>query len=90
MTNYQDAEGNPVQVMMLSRELAATAAAWCDGVPTEEMDPFSNATYPAVNVRTPDGAKRASLGDYIIKKQNGDFDVQRPLQFLTNHKLREN
>jgi hypothetical protein len=70
------------QHMIVTPEFVKVVAAWCKGVQTEEIDPFdSTKRYPALNVPTNDGAKRASLGDYVIKKEDGSFDVVTALDY---------
>lgn len=81
---FHDEDGHRVQAMLLSSELATVISVWCGGVLVEEIDPFDvNQRYPAINVPTPEGPKRASLGDYVIKHEDKTFGVVKPNKF--NH-----
>lgn len=55
-----------------SKELAL----WCGGNPVVEHDALDhNVTYGAVNVPCGGEVRRASIGDMIIRKDDGTFDV---------------
>jgi hypothetical protein len=69
--------------MLLTPELATVISVWCGGLLVEEIDPFdSTKRYPALNVPCGDEVKRASLGDWIVKKEDKTFDVMKPNEFL--------
>lgn len=68
--------------MIVTREFVKVVGAWCKGVETEEIDPFdSTLRYPALNVGTPDGPRRAGLGDYVVKNDDGTFCVMTALDY---------
>lgn len=68
--------------MIVSPELVTTVAAWCKGAQVEEIDPFdAEKRYPALNIQTREGVKRASLGDAVIKHDDGSFSIMGPLAF---------
>lgn len=81
--SYLNREGDEEQAMLLTPELITVVSVWCGGLIVEEIDPFDNSQrYPALNVQCGDKVKRASLGDWIIKKENNTFDVKKPKEFL--------
>lgn len=68
--------------MIVSPELVKVVGVWCKGVEVEEIDPFDpDKRYPALNVHTKEGMKRASLGDAVIKHEDGTFSVMGPLAY---------
>lgn len=68
--------------MIVSPELVKVVAAWCKGVQVEEIDPFdAEKRYPALNIQTREGVKRASVGDTVVKHDDGSFSVMSPLAF---------
>ena len=82
--------GEPVQSMLVSEQLANVISVWCSGVVVEEIDPFdSNKRQPGINVPCKDEVKRASIGDYVIKREDKTFDVIKPNEFQHSYKLRE-
>lgn len=73
--------------MLVTAETAEAVAAWCRGLLVEEIDPEdSSKRYPALNVQCGDEVKRASLGDYVIKHENGTYDVMGPMAYLEHTK----
>jgi hypothetical protein len=64
----------------LSELNAAEIAQWCQGSVVTEHDALDHdRTQPAVNVQCGDIVKRARLGDMVIRKNDGTFDVfQQP------------
>lgn len=54
-------------------------ALWCGGRVVEEVDALDPEKVQfGINVPCSGEAKRASVGDIIIHKSNGDFDVYKP------------
>lgn len=55
---------------------AAELAEWCGGKAVIEHDALDHSkTFPAVNVPVGEDVERASLGDIIIKNDDGSFRV---------------
>jgi len=51
-------------------------AHWCGGKLVVEQDALnSEVTSPGINVPVGDEVKRASVGDVIIRKDDGSFDI---------------
>jgi hypothetical protein len=87
---YHDENGHQIQAMLLSPELVTVISVWCGGVVVEEIDPFDvEKRYPALNVPTSEGPKRASLGDYVIKHEDKTFGVVKPNKFQHSYKSGE-
>lgn len=70
------------EAMLLTPELVTVVSVWCHGVIVDEIDPETFISYPALNVQCGDEVKRASLNDWVIKKEDGTFDVKKPNEFL--------
>lgn len=71
-----------VQVIALEEDNAQVLSQWARGVVVEEIDPFdADKKYPGLNVQCGDTVKRASLGDCVIKHDDGTFDVMSYLAF---------
>jgi hypothetical protein len=51
-------------------------ASWCNGVIVEEIDPFTDERFAALNVQCGDDVKRVSVGGTVVKKEDGTFDVR--------------
>jgi hypothetical protein len=85
VTDYMGPDGEPVTAMRLDPELVTVISVWCGGVIVEEINPENGERYPALNVQCKDKVKRASLGDYVVKKESGGFDVKKPNEFANNH-----
>jgi hypothetical protein len=84
--DYINDDGEQVQAMLMSPELITVISAWCHGVVVEEIHPHDDQQrFPALNLRTRDGAGRASMGDYVIKHEDGSFEVKRPGEFIRSH-----
>lgn len=67
---------------ILSAENAELLAEWCKGVLVVERDALdNNITQPGINVHCHDGfvsgGKRASVGDTIVRHDDGSFDVYK-------------
>lgn len=87
MSYYLNDKDEPAQALLLSPETVTIVSVWCYGVVVEEIDPFDNEIrYPALNVQTREGVKRASLGDYVLKHADGTFDVKKPGEFGRSHR----
>lgn len=90
MDDYVSSNGEKIVAMEVSPEMIGIISFWCNGVTVEEIDPHDvNVRYPALNVGTPEGPKRASLGDYVLKHANGTFDVQKPSAFKRENQRKE-
>ena len=85
IADYMGPDGEPVTAMRLDPELVTVVSVWCGGVIVEEIDPFTEERFPALNVQCKDEVKRASLGDYVIKHESGGFDVKGPNEFSSMH-----
>lgn len=73
--------------MQITAETVNAVAVWCNGIVVEEIDPeYSEKRYPALNVQCGDDVKRASLGDYVIKRKDGTYDVLGPMAYLASIK----
>lgn len=60
----------------LTENNAAELADWCRGRAVTEHDALSrDKSYPGINVPVGDGVQRASLGDTIIHKNDGSFEI---------------
>lgn len=84
MDYYTNREGHIVTAMRLDLELVTIVSVWCGGVPVDEID-LDGKKWPGLNVQCGDTVKRASLGDYIVKKEDGKFDVKKPYEFSQVH-----
>lgn len=67
--------------MLLTPELVTIISVWCGGVVVEEIDPFTDERLPALNVQCGEDVKRASLGDWVVKKEDRTFDVMKPNEY---------
>lgn len=56
-------------------------AKWCDGIVVEEIDQ-EDGRFPGINVQCEEEVKRASLGDWVVQLDNGNFDVMGPNRFV--------
>jgi hypothetical protein len=73
---------NEIEAKQLTMDNAIEVASWCGGVYVHEIDPFDeNKKFPAINVPTLDGPKRASQGSYVAKELGGKFVVYSQEQF---------
>lgn len=87
MDYYRTVDGEMVTTMRLSPELVTVVSVWAGAVIVEEIDPENGTRYPALNVQCGDEVKRASLDDYVIKKEDGTFDVKKPNEFIRHHNV---
>jgi hypothetical protein len=69
-----------VEAVKLSVDNAAQVANWAQAQMVEEKDALSHEAFDALNVKTPEGRQRCSLGMYVIKHA-GRFFVGHPSQF---------
>lgn len=75
-------EATEVSALQVSKEMVATVASWCGGLAVVEHDALDNEiTFPAVNVPTNRGVKRASEDDWVIQQEDGSFDVLGPTDY---------
>lgn len=86
---YTTEDGEQVEAMLLTADLVTVVSVWCSGVPVETFNPLTDQMIPALNVGTPEGPKRASLGDYVLKRKDSTFDVERPNAFRRKFRLDE-
>jgi hypothetical protein len=70
------------QAMLLTKETVKVLCAWAPAIEVEEINPETGERYPALNVQCGDDVKRASLEDWVVKKEDGTFDVKHPNEFL--------
>lgn len=70
------------EAMQLTPDNVTVVAIWCKGAIVEEIDPETNERYPALNVQCGEDVKRASLNDWVIKTEAGEFDVKQPGAYL--------
>jgi hypothetical protein len=82
MQRYKDLGAEEVEAAVLTKENARDLAVMCHGLEVEEQNPFSpDEIYVGINVPTPDGKKRASEGDILVRNYKGEFRVLRPHTF---------
>ena len=66
--------------MLLTADNVTVVSNWASAVVVEEIDPTdSGLRTPALNVKCGYRVKRASIGDHVIKHEDGTFDVMGPL-----------
>jgi hypothetical protein len=68
----------------LTANNAAELAHWCGGRAVKEHDALDHTSFtPGINVPTNGGAsvERASMGDTIIKKHDGTFEIFKSERF---------
>jgi hypothetical protein len=64
------------EAKIVTRENALAIANWCRGKPVVEHDALDHSiTSPGINVPIKGGVKRASLGDMIIRNDDGTFEI---------------
>lgn len=72
----------PIEANLVAPETYEAVAIWCGGVSVLEHNALDHAeTYAAINVPTSSGMKRASEGDWIIRRPTGDFYPVKPERF---------
>jgi hypothetical protein len=60
----------------LSETNSAELAGWCGGLPVVQHDALDpGKAIPGINVPTAKGVERASLGDMIIRRDDGQFEI---------------
>ena len=60
----------------LTANNAEDLAQWCGGRLVREHDALDHSEWtPGINVPVGDGAQRASVGDTIIRKNDGTFEI---------------
>lgn len=70
-----------VEAVQLTAENVKAASFWSGGTEVVEIDPFDDSIrFAALNVETPDGVKRASEGDWIVRR-GPEFTVVGPFDF---------
>lgn len=82
-TRYRSKQdGYEVEAEKLGLENRDQLADWCNGVPTVEQDAVVHTlTYPAINVETRYGMKRAQFTHWIARFPNGSFETYTDAQF---------
>lgn len=66
------------EARILTQENASHLAEWCRGKLVNEQDAISpHVNTPGINVPVGEGVERASLGDTIIRKNDGTFEVYK-------------
>lgn len=64
------------EARVLSAENATMLTAWCKGKMVLEQDALQpHINTPGINVPVGDSVERASVGDTIIRKSDGTFEV---------------
>lgn len=64
------------EARIVTKENASALATWCRGKLVNEQDALlPHINTPGINVPVGDGVERASLGDTIIRKNDGTFQV---------------
>ena len=76
--------GLVVEALQVGPETVDRMANWAQCQIVEEINPITRDTQEALNVKTPDGKKRASRGDYVIGV-NGRFYVVGEPGFLASY-----
>lgn len=72
-----------VEAMLLTKENAQEVADWCKGTIVTEYDAHDPTTeYVGINFPTPEGNKRVSEGQYLVKSPGGNF-VRHSAGFFT-------
>jgi hypothetical protein len=71
-----------VEARQITEDLAEDIASWCGGVLVEEINPETEAKTPGINVPTTEGPSRASLGDWVLKRDGDDFWPVKGHEFL--------
>lgn len=65
-----------IEGMVLTSENAESVAAWCGGVIVSEYDAIEHSiSFPGINIQCGSEVKRASVGQVVILKDDGSFDV---------------
>lgn len=78
-------KGVIVEAVQLTAENVDAIAEWTGGRVVEETDAISNRMYDSLNIPTPHGYKRLSLGMYVVKF-NGMFYLAKRGVFELQYK----
>lgn len=62
--------GDRVEAHQLTEDNTSELARLCGGRVVQEIDPTTEARYPAINVPTLGGTRRLGLGDYLVRHAN--------------------
>ncbi len=66
--------GVVVEAVRLDKDNVDEVARWSPkAVIVDEKDPFTNELTKALNIETPDGMRRVSQGQYVVKHSTGFF-----------------
>jgi len=83
MTNvvkrYQRKPDN-LEAIELREHTMATAATWCGGIVNREVDRGVDA-YTEILVPNIGGTKKGHVGDYLVRRTDGRFDVLKKSEF---------
>lgn len=75
----------PCEAVKLDHENVTGVSDWCGGLEVVEHDAVDlSRNYVGINVRTREGNKRASEGDYVVRNWSG-FEVWKPIKFQMEH-----
>lgn len=87
MDYYADNDSNrQVRALTLTADNVTVVSVWAHAMAVEEIDPFDGKQkFPALNVQCGDTVKRASLGDVVIKHEDGTYDVKKPFEFMQDY-----
>ncbi len=82
MQRYKDLGSEEVEAAEVMPSTVKDITAWCKGVEVVEIDPFNSTnTFVGINVPTPEGNKRASQYNFVVKDYAGDFSVLEDWKF---------
>lgn len=56
-----------VEALKLSVDNVAEIANWAQAQIVEEKDALNHESFDALNIKTPDGSRRCSVGMYVVK-----------------------
>lgn len=78
-------KGLYVEAALLTDDNASEISNWAGGAQVvEETDAFTHARQEGLNIKTPDGNRRASVGMYVVKFED-QFFVAKPGTFAANY-----
>lgn len=75
-----------VEALQLTEDNVDTLANWTQAQIVEEMDALTHEVSEGLNIKTPNGKKRASQGMYVVK-HGGYFYVSNPGAFEAQYDL---
>lgn len=82
MEQYVDESGERVTARQVTQDSITVISVWCHAPVVSEQDALTpEVTFQALNVPTPDGPKRASQGDYVVRYPEGYFWVLKAYEF---------